>query len=155
MESRLLLRFICWPERQDRSVQSAFRDPLERKPVLLGWVRRPLAESDVPALFQNISKLFTKIQIVCKYMVPALIEHLGVGEDPLAAHDKLGPELIYPRGSFVGKLPLERNTQTSEKHNIEREKMLAQQQIAEKQLQIARENKNKYDVKQPPKKKEK
>ena len=57
--------------------------------------------------------------------------------------------------NFKREQEVNKNTQTSEKHNIEREKMLAQQQIAEKQLQIARENKNKYDVKQPPKKKEK
>ena len=45
--------------------------------------------------------------------------------------------------------------QVSEKHNIEREKLQAQKEIADKQLQIAETNKNKYDVKQPAKKKEK
>jgi hypothetical protein len=41
-----------------------------------------------------------------------------------------------------------------EKHQIEREKIQAQRDIAEKQLQIARENKNKYDVKGNSKKKD-
>jgi len=35
----------------------------------------------------------------------------------------------------------------NQKDQIEREKIQAQKEIAEKQLQIARENKNKYDVK--------
>ena len=38
-----------------------------------------------------------------------------------------------------------------DKNNIEREKINAQKEIADKQLQIARTNKNKYDVKQPKK----
>ena len=57
--------------------------------------------------------------------------------------------------NFKREQEINKTSQTAEKHNIEREKIQAQQQIAEKQLQIARENKNKYDVKQPPKKKEK
>ena len=39
-----------------------------------------------------------------------------------------------------------------QKLGVEREKLQTQRDIAEKQLQIARENKNKYDVKKPPKK---
>jgi len=39
-----------------------------------------------------------------------------------------------------------RNSQNSEKMNIEREKLATQRDIADKNLQIARENKNKYDV---------
>jgi hypothetical protein len=34
----------------------------------------------------------------------------------------------------------------SQKNQIEREKIQAQREIADKQLQIARENKNKYDM---------
>lgn len=40
-----------------------------------------------------------------------------------------------------------RNYQSAEKNQIEREKIQAQKEIADKQLQIARENKNKYDGK--------
>jgi hypothetical protein len=57
--------------------------------------------------------------------------------------------------NFKREQEVNKNAQVSEKHNIEREKLQAQQQIADKQLQIARENKNKYDVKQSDKKKEK
>ena len=57
--------------------------------------------------------------------------------------------------NFKREQEINRNMQVSEKHNIEREKLQAQKQIADKQLQIARENKNKYDVKQSDKKKEK
>ena len=57
--------------------------------------------------------------------------------------------------NFKREQEVNRNMQVSEKHSIEREKLQAQQQIADKQLQIARENKNKYDVKQSNKKKEK
>jgi hypothetical protein len=39
------------------------------------------------------------------------------------------------------------NLRQSQKMDIEREKILAQKEIADKQLQIARENKNKYDKK--------
>ena len=39
------------------------------------------------------------------------------------------------------------NSRQSEKINIEREKILAQRDIADKQLQVARENKNKFDIK--------
>lgn len=44
---------------------------------------------------------------------------------------------------------------TTEKIGVERERLQTQKEIAEKQLQIARENKNKYDVKASQKKKEK
>lgn len=57
--------------------------------------------------------------------------------------------------NFEREKEINRTSQAQEKHNIEREKLQAQQQIADKQLQIARENKNKYDFKQPDKKKEK
>ena len=43
--------------------------------------------------------------------------------------------------------------QTEDKLNVEREKIQAQQSIANKQLEIAKENKNKYDRASPPKKK--
>jgi hypothetical protein len=55
--------------------------------------------------------------------------------------------------NFKREQEVNKTAQTSEKHNIEREKIQAQTQIADKQLQIARENKNKYDVKKPPEKK--
>jgi len=42
---------------------------------------------------------------------------------------------------------INRQNQSNQKNGIEREKLQAQRDIAEKQLQIARENKNKYDVK--------
>ena len=48
-----------------------------------------------------------------------------------------------------------RNMLAAEKANIEREKIQAQKEIADKQLQIARENKNKYDVKSTNKTKKK
>ena len=57
--------------------------------------------------------------------------------------------------NFKREQEVNRTSQTMDKHSIEREKIQAQQQIANKQLEIARENKNKYDVKQPSKKKEK
>jgi hypothetical protein len=46
------------------------------------------------------------------------------------------------------------NLRQSQKMDIEREKILAQKEIADKQLQIARENKNKYDNKNKNKEKE-
>jgi len=46
-----------------------------------------------------------------------------------------------------------RNYQAAEKNQIEREKIQAQKEIADKQLQIARENKNKYDAKSKDQKK--
>ena len=55
--------------------------------------------------------------------------------------------------NFKREQEVNKTMEITDKHNIEREKMQAQQQIADKQLQIARENKNKYDVKQPPAKK--
>jgi hypothetical protein len=47
-----------------------------------------------------------------------------------------------------------RNALQQDKNTIEREKIQAQKEIADKQLQIARENKNKYDSKDTSKKKE-
>jgi hypothetical protein len=55
--------------------------------------------------------------------------------------------------NFKREQEVNKTMETTDKHNIEREKLQSQQQIADKQLQIARENKNKYDVKQPPAKK--
>jgi len=46
-----------------------------------------------------------------------------------------------------------KNSNDQSKLQIEREKIAAQRDIADKQLQIARENKNKYDVKSSDKKK--
>ena len=40
---------------------------------------------------------------------------------------------------------------TKDKLSIEREKLSAQREVADKNLQIARENKNKYDVQSPKK----
>lgn len=48
---------------------------------------------------------------------------------------------------------INKNIQTREKINIEREKMQSAQQIANTQLDIARENKNQYDVKSDKKEK--
>ena len=41
----------------------------------------------------------------------------------------------------------------SQKMSIEEQRIQAQREVADKQLQIARENKNKYDVKTPKKNK--
>lgn len=49
--------------------------------------------------------------------------------------------------NFKREQEVNKNLQTSEKHSIEREKLQAQKEIADKQLEIARTNKNKYDVK--------
>ncbi len=43
-----------------------------------------------------------------------------------------------------------KNRNEAEKLSVERERLAAQKEIADKQLQIARENKNKYDVKEKP-----
>jgi isocitrate dehydrogenase len=40
-----------------------------------------------------------------------------------------------------------RTSSNNQKTELEREKLMVQQNIADKQLQVARENKNKYDVK--------
>lgn len=55
--------------------------------------------------------------------------------------------------NFKRETQLTKNQQNSEKLSIEREKIQAQQDIANTQLQIAKENKNRYDVKEPKKKK--
>ena len=47
------------------------------------------------------------------------------------------------------------NSNKRAKMDIEREKLSTQREIANKNLQIARENKNKYDVKPPKKDKKK
>lgn len=48
---------------------------------------------------------------------------------------------------------INKNIQNQEKNNLEREKLQAQKEIADKQLQIARENKNKFDAPKPKEKK--
>jgi len=61
---------------------------------------------------------------------------------------------------YQDKMSLERQkeaaraTQNSDKNNLEREKLQVQREIADKQLQIARENKNKFDSKEAKKKKD-
>ena len=57
--------------------------------------------------------------------------------------------------SFKREQQVHKNSTEQQKMGIEREKLQTQQQIAEKQLQIARENKNKYDAKAADNKKEK
>jgi hypothetical protein len=57
--------------------------------------------------------------------------------------------------NFKREQEVNKNMQSTEKHTIEREKLQTQKEVADKQLQIARENKNRFDVKVPPKKKEK
>jgi len=47
--------------------------------------------------------------------------------------------------NFKREQEVNRNNQNTQKVNIERERLQAQKEIADKQLQIARENKNKYD----------
>jgi hypothetical protein len=55
--------------------------------------------------------------------------------------------------NFKREQEINRTSQTMDKHSIEREKLQAQKEIADKELQIARENKNKYDVAKPKEKK--
>ena len=57
--------------------------------------------------------------------------------------------------NFKREQEVNKNMQSTEKHTIEREKLQTQKEVADKQLQIARENKNRFDVKVSPKKKEK
>jgi hypothetical protein len=49
--------------------------------------------------------------------------------------------------NFKREQEINKTSNSQEKINIERDKMQTQERIADKQLQIARENKNKYDVK--------
>ena len=49
--------------------------------------------------------------------------------------------------NFKREQEINKNSTNQQKMNIDREKIQAQKEIADKQLQIARENKNKYDVK--------
>ena len=41
---------------------------------------------------------------------------------------------------------INRNSQFQQKASLEREKLMVQKEIADKQLQVAQENKNKYDI---------
>jgi hypothetical protein len=60
---------------------------------------------------------------------------------------------IQKSEQFTSQMSLERQKESnrqandSQKAQLEREKLQVQQSIADKQLQIARENKNKFDVK--------
>jgi hypothetical protein len=49
--------------------------------------------------------------------------------------------------NFKREQEINKTSTNQQKLNIERDKMQTQERIADKQLQIARENKNKYDVK--------
>jgi hypothetical protein len=49
--------------------------------------------------------------------------------------------------NFKREQEVTKTSQSMEKHSIDREKLQTQKEIADKQLQIAKENKNKYDVK--------
>ena len=49
--------------------------------------------------------------------------------------------------NFKREQEINKNSTNQQKLNLDREKIQAQKEIADKQLQIARENKNKYDVK--------
>jgi hypothetical protein len=55
--------------------------------------------------------------------------------------------------NFKREQEINKNNFNTQKGNLEREKLQAQKEIADKQLQIARENKNKYDVKKTSEKK--
>jgi hypothetical protein len=61
--------------------------------------------------------------------------------------DRYREQMNLKRESEVNKMAT-----SKEKMSIERERLQTQKEIADKQLQIARENKNKYDVKQKDKK---
>jgi len=68
--------------------------------------------------------------------------------DNIRKQDEYQQTMNFKREQEVSK-----TNQTMDKHSIEREKLQAQQAIADKQLQIAQENKNKYDIKKAPEKK--
>jgi hypothetical protein len=55
--------------------------------------------------------------------------------------------------NFKREQEINKNNFNTQKSNLEREKLQTQKEIADKQLQIARENKNKYDVKKTSEKK--
>ena len=60
---------------------------------------------------------------------------------------------IQKTEQFTSQMNLERQKESNrmsadnQKNQLEREKLMAQKEIADKQLQVARENKNKYDSK--------
>ena len=58
-----------------------------------------------------------------------------------------------PAGVLLPKIDIDEKYYS--KLNIDREKLATQRQIADKNLQVARENKNRYDVQPTPKPKKK
>jgi hypothetical protein len=74
--------------------------------------------------------------------------------DYIDAMQNIRKEVQYQQTmNFKREQEINRTSQTMDKHSIEREKLQAQKEIADKELQIARENKNKYDVPKPKEKK--
>jgi hypothetical protein len=74
--------------------------------------------------------------------------------DYLDAMERIQDEQRYnDQMNLKREVELTKKDQTVQKLNVEREKLQTQKEIADKQLQIARENKNKYDSKESLKKK--
>jgi hypothetical protein len=74
--------------------------------------------------------------------------------DYLDAMERIQDEQRYnDQMNLKREVELTKKDQTAQKLNVERERLQTQKEIADKQLQIARENKNKYDSKESSKKK--
>ena len=69
--------------------------------------------------------------------------------------DIRGRDQYREQMNFKREQAVVKNNATNQKLDIDREKLSTQRDIANKNLQIARENKNKYDVKKEDKKKKK
>ena len=68
--------------------------------------------------------------------------------DYLDALDRIKDDQRYnDQMNFKRETELNKKDQTNQKLNVERERLQTQKEIADKQLQIAKENKNKYDAK--------
>ena len=72
-----------------------------------------------------------------------------------AMKDIRGRDQYREQMNFKREQAVVKNNATNQKLDIDREKLSTQRDIANKNLQIARENKNKYDVKKEDKKKKK
>jgi hypothetical protein len=115
-------------------------------------------QADIQAQAERDDKFIQRDLLVAEIRAAGMGAGVDINQNQISDYQDAMAK-IQQQQNYTDSMNLKReqevnkNRNEAEKLSVERERLAAQKEIADKQLQIARENKNKYDVKEKPTKK--
>jgi hypothetical protein len=115
-------------------------------------------QADIQAQAERDDKFIQRDLLVAEIRAAGMGAGVDINQNQISDYQDAMAK-IQEQQNYTDSMNLKReqevnkNRNDAEKLSVERERLAAQKEIADKQLQIARENKNKYDVKEKPTKK--